>query len=275
MRAILFEGAAKRWSLGVALLAGLSVMLLMFASSISAQSQPKPPAWFYGQDADSYVGAQVKAFNQNGVALSASETDVDIVDSEGGWSLSILVSDATRVTFQIVHSTGTLESSSVHVVDGTLTEVPISDFRVVSDVIEEIGETIPIRIIARLRDDRTPRTFEFSIRINGVDADPPPRLRHHTPSLDRNRWYVSSLIDAGDEYEVQVIACRRDNEDMLFGVRVAGHDDIIPRLHRIGGSHASNNWLQSNEFDIPKPRENDSAIRLRLDDNCSRSALGR
>ena len=195
MRAILFEGAAKRWSLGVALLAGLSVMLLMFASSISAQSQPKPPAWFYGQDADSYVGAQVKAFNQNGVALSASETDVDIVDSEGGWSLSILVSDATRVTFQIVHSTGTLESSSVHVVDGTLTEVPIADFRVVSDVIED---TIEVHIIARRADDGR---IEFGMR-DPDGADIFPRARFFPQGgPGHTRWLRSSLIDFGDGFE--------------------------------------------------------------------------
>lgn len=272
MTSILFASGAKRLALSLALLAGLAALLISVAPSIMAQDNPRPPHWFWGVDLTSYVGDQVVAINQDGEQVGSSP-----VDSDGGWSVAVSPEDAQTITLQLITDSGTRATDSLDVMDGGFDGdgLSITDFkhRVVEEV-EAVGETLPIQIIARLRDDRTPRTFEFSIRINGVDADPPPRLRHHTPGLDRNRWYQSSLIDAGDGFEVRVIACRQDDEDMLFGVRVEGHDDIIPRLHRIGASHSRNNWLQSNEIEVPEPGDNDNAIRLRIDDDCSRSALG-
>lgn len=263
------SGSARRWSLAVGLLVGLAAFSALLATQIDAQ-RPQPPHWFWGDDLDSYQGDQIQAIGADGEVI-----DSVTIDPDGGWFLLINPSDTATVTFRLISDEGDRETAPRHVIGGEfdLDGISIADF---SNVVEEvITETLDIRIIARLREDRTPRTFEFNIRVDGVDVDPAPRLREHRPSLERNRWYRSSLIDAGDGYLVRVIACRQDDQDMLFGVRVEGHDDIIPSVNRIRGSLEHNRWLRSNEFAIPMPRDNDGAIRLGVDDDCSASALDR
>ena len=72
MKSILFDGAARRWSLTIGLLAGLAALLVTLAPSLDAQ-QPPAPHWFWGNDADSYAGSEIKAINQNGVEVSSGK----------------------------------------------------------------------------------------------------------------------------------------------------------------------------------------------------------
>ncbi|MYD73576.1 MAG: hypothetical protein F4Y11_04820 [Chloroflexi bacterium] len=113
MRPILFEGAARRWSLGAALLAALTVLLLTQTPLNIAQAQehPVPPAWFFGIDAQAYAGATVTAINENGIEIAVNDEEEGRVDSQGTWSFVILREDkATPIKIRITHTSRTLES---------------------------------------------------------------------------------------------------------------------------------------------------------------------
>ena len=248
MRTILFGGAARQWSLRVALLAGLAALLVTFSAGIGAQDQPEPPAWFYGDDARSYVGAQVKAFNQNGDELPASDTDVDVVEAGGQWSRTILSSDATMVTFRIVHSTGTLESRPQHVVDGSLTKVSITQFSAITDT-----ASISVRIIARRADDGR---IEFGMRgPDGQDILPPARF-FPAAGPGHSNWLRSTEIDFGDGFVGRIIARHVEGDGRTeFGFRVEGYDDIFPRARFFPASGPEHNrFLRSSEIEISRPR---------------------
>ncbi len=246
MRTILFGGAARQWSLRVALLAGLAALLVTFSAGIGAQDQPEPPAWFYGTDAQAYAGAMVKAFNQNGVELPAEDDDLSVIDSGGDWSRTILRSQASRVTFRIVHSSGTLETSPKHVVDGSLTEVSITEFSPISD-------TISVRIIARRADDGR---IEFGMRgPDGQDILPPARF-FPAAGPGHSRWLRSTEIDFGDGFVGRIIARHVEGDGRTeFGFRVEGYSDIFPRARFFPASGPDHNrFLRSSPIEIGLPR---------------------
>ena len=273
MRSIMFDGTARRWSLGVALVAGLATLLITLAPSLDAQSQPLPPQYFWGTDATNYVGAEVKVFDQNGNELPACPVSAQceqegIVYSDGGWHVAVDPREATKVRLRIVSSSESRETNLLDVVGGDGQGVSIRQFVNVVQV-----DTLPIRIIVRLHPTLESRTLEFNIRVNDVDVNPPPPERYLTPNLRTDRWLRSSVIDAGNGYEVRVIACKQSDDDVLFGVRVEGHDDIIPRLHRMGSTVTDNGWKNSNEFEIQLPGTNTNVVRLGEDDDCTGSPI--
>ena len=107
-----------------------------------------------------------------------------------------------------------------------------------------------------------------------MDLDPAPQRRYLGPSLATDRWYASSLIDAGNGYEVKIIACKQSDDDVIFGLRVEGYDDIIPKARRLGSSITHNRWLSSTEIQIPLPGDSDDVTRLgRGDINCTAAPL--
>ncbi len=278
MRSILFDGTARRWSLGVALVAGLATLLITLAPSLDAQSQPLPPQYFWGTDATNYVGAEVQVFDQNGNELPACPVSAQceqegIVYSDGGWHVAVDPREATKVRLRIVSSSESRETSLLDVVGGDGQGVSIREFVNVVQVDTAPTETLPIRIIVRLHPTRESRTLEFNIRVNDVDVSPAPAKRYLTPGLSTDRWLQSSPIDAGNGYQVRVIACKQADDDVLFGVRVAGHDDIIPRLHRMPSSVTDNNWKRSNEFEIELPGRSQNVVRLGADADCSGSPI--
>jgi hypothetical protein len=271
VRSILFGGAARRWSLSVGLLAGLATLIVSLAATTNAQDNPRPPHWFWGDDMDSYVGDQVVAINQNGVQVESSN-----IDSSGGWYLTVSPEDARTVTLRLVTDSGNRETDPLDVMEAGFDAegLSISDFsNRVTDEIEATGDTLPVRIIARLHPTRATRTLEFNLRVNGVDIDPPPSARYLGPSLRTNRWLFSSPIDAGNGYEVRIIACKQDDDDVIFGLRVEGFDDIIPRLRRLGSSIVDNRWRQSTEIEIPQPGDSLNVSRLRDDPGCTGGSL--
>ncbi len=252
MKSILFDGAARRWSLTIGLLAGLAALLVTLAPSLDAQQQPEPPAWFFGQDAGSYVGAEVQAFNQNGVELPAQDNDLSVIDSGGGWSRTIFRSEASRVTFRIVHSSGTLETSPKHVVDGSLTEVSITEFSAVAEELGDSDSIISVRIIARRAEDGR---IEFGMRDpDGEDIFPRARYFPVT-GPDHNRFLRSSEIDFGDGFTGRIIARRAPDGRVEFGFRVEGYDDIFPRARYFPATGPDHNrFLRSSEIEIGQPR---------------------
>lgn len=271
MHQTLLDRSVGRWLISAALLAGLATLIVMLAPGAAAQGQgtPQPPHWFWGEDADSYAGSTVQAFDQNGNELDVSgDEGRGVVDSNGGWYHSILRTEATRVSFRLTNSSGSRETALLDVTSGNFQEVPISEF---TRTITTAPETKSIRVIARLHPTRESRTLEFNIRIDGVDVDPPPRQRFLTPDLRYNRWLQSSVIDAGDGFEVRVIACKQDDDDVIFGVRVAGQDDIIPSARRLPVTITHNRWLQSSEIDIPQPGTSTNVVRLSADPGCTGS----
>ena len=279
MQSILSDGTARRWSLVVALVAGLATLLITLAPSLDAQTQPLPPQYFWGTDATNYVGAEVKVFDQNGNELPACPESAQcgehagVVSGDGEWHVAVDSREASKVRLRIVSSSEGRETNLLDVVGGDGEAVSIRQFVRVVQVDTTPSETLPIRIIVRLHPTRESRTLEFNIRVNDVDVSPPPAKRYLTPTLRTDRWLQSSVIDAGNGYQVRVIACKQTDDDVLFGVRVAGHDDIIPRLHRMPSSVTDNNWKRSNEFEIELPGRSQNVVRLGPDDDCSGSPI--
>ncbi len=279
MRSTLFDGTVRRWSLMVALVAGLATLWITLAPSLDAQDQPLPPQYFWGTDATNYVGAEVKVFDQNGNELPACPESaqcgehVGMVSGEGEWHVAVDSRETSKVRLRIVSSSESRETNLLDVVGGDGEAVSIRQFVNVVQVDTTPTETLPIKIRVRLHPTRELRTLEFNIEVNGEEVTPRPAKRYLTPGLPTDRWLQSSPIDAGNGYQVRVIACKQSDDDVLFGVRVAGHDDIIPRLHRMPSRVTDNNWKRSNEFEIESPGRSQNVVRLGADADCSGSPI--
>lgn len=250
MRSILFGGAARRWSLSVALLTGLAALMVSLAASTSAQDNPRPPHWFWGVDMDSYVGDQIVAINQDGIQVGSSN-----IDSQGGWSLTVSPEDARTVTLRLVTDSGNRETDPLDVMDGGFDEdgLSISDFsNRITDVLEEPDETISVRIIARRAEDGR---IEFGMRDpDGEDIFPRARYFPAT-GPDHNRFLRSSEIDFGDGFTGRIIARRAPDGRVEFGFRVEGYDDIFPRARYFPATGPDHNrFLRSSEIEIGQPR---------------------
>jgi len=269
MKSQLFAVLTRRRLAAVTALAGALVVLAMFAAVVDAQGQPKLPHLFWGRDAGQYSGATIQAFNQNGVEVQPVIEDGGLVNPDGSWSLAISPDDARTVVLRLTHGSIVRETDPLDVIEAEFpTEgLSITDF---SNTVS-VAATKEIRVIARLHPTRPLRTLEFNIRVGGVDVDPAPRRRYLGPDLPTDRWLQSSVIDAGDGYQVRVIACKRTNDSVVFGVRVEGHDDILPRGRVLGSSITHNRWLHSTVIETPPPSNNDNAVRLRADPGCTGS----
>ena len=251
MRTILFEGATRRWALGVALLAGLAVLAVGLAPFAGAQENPLPPHWFWGTDLDSYVGDQVVALDQDGRQVSS-----DTVDSLGSWSIAISPEDARTITFRLITDSGTRQTDSLDVIQGGFDAegLSITDFKHrVADELADTGETLTVRIIARRADDGR---IEFGMRgPDGEDILPPSRF-FPDGGPGHGRWLRSTVIDFGDGYEGRIIARYVEADGRTeFGFRVVGYDDIFPRARFFppaGPDH--NRWLRSSEIEIGLPQ---------------------
>ncbi|MXV81283.1 MAG: hypothetical protein F4X58_12745 [Chloroflexi bacterium] len=251
MRPILFEGATRRWSLGVALLAALTILLINFAPSITAQDNPRPPHWFWGQDLDLYVGDQVVAINQDGQQVASTT-----VDSRGTWSLTVSPENARTVTLRLISDSGTRATDPLDVMDGGFDAegISITDFR--HRISEELGgsdATIAVRIIARRADDGR---IEFGMRGPDGEEILPPRRFFPAGGPGHTRWLRSTEIDFGDGFVGNIIARYVEADGRTeFGFRVAGYDDHFPTRRffpATGPDH--DRWLSSSEIEIGMPR---------------------
>ena len=111
MRAILFEGAAKRWSLGVALLAGVAALLMASRQGLR-RSNLQPPHWFWGNDADSYAGSEVKASTRTEPRSAQEETArLAVMD----WYVRSAATTLPRSRSNRDHSSGDRETSYMDV----------------------------------------------------------------------------------------------------------------------------------------------------------------
>ena len=251
MRPILFEGAARRWSLGAALLAALTILLINFAPSITAQDNPRPPHWFWGNDLDSYVGDQVVAINQDGVQVGSTT-----VESRGEWTVTVSPEESRTVTLRLISDSGTRATDPLDVTEGGFDAegLSITDFRHrITEELGDAGPTIAVRIIARRADDGR---IEFGMRgPDGEDILPPARF-FPDGGPGHSRWLRSTEIDFGDGFVGRIIA-RYVAEDgrTEFGFRVEGYDDIFPRARFFPASGPDHNrWLRSSEIEIGMPR---------------------
>lgn len=251
MRPILFEGAARRWSLGAALLATLTILLINFAPSITAQDNPRPPHWFWGNDLDSYVGDQVVAINQDGAQVGSTT-----VESRGEWTVTVSPEDARTVTLRLISDSGTRATDPLDVMDGGFDAegLSISDFR--HWISEELGgsdDTIAVQIIARRADDGR---IEFGMRDPDGENILPRARFFPDGGPGHSRWLSSTEIDFGGGFVGRIIA-RYVSEDgrTEFGFRVEGYDDIFPRARFFPASGPDHNrWLRSSEIEIGMPR---------------------
>ena len=248
MKSILFDGAARRWSLTIGLLAGLAALLVTLAPSLDAQ-QPPAPHWFWGNDADSYAGSEIKAINQNGVEVSSG-----IIGGDGGWHVVVTRDDATQVKLRIVSSSGDRETALMDVIEGGFDSSGLS-IRAFSPVAEELGDsdsTISVRIIARRAEDGR---IEFGMRDpDGEDIFPRARYFPAT-GPDHNRFLRSSEIDFGDGFTGRLIARRAPDGRVEFGFRVEGYEDIFPRARYFPATGPDHNrFLRSSEIEIGQPR---------------------
>ncbi|MCY3557492.1 MAG: hypothetical protein OXH13_02445 [Chloroflexi bacterium] len=262
MKSQLFAVLTRRRVAGLAALFGAVVVLAMFASIVDAQGQPRLPHIFLGYDAGSYVGATITAYNENGVEVPGATETGGFVDADGTWSLAISPELARTVVLRLTLGQIVRETDPLDVIEADITieGLSIADFRPVL--------TKEIRVIARLHPTRALRTLEFNIRVGGVDVDPPPRARYLGPNERSNSWLRSSPIDAGDGFWVRVIACKRDNGSVIFGVRVDGHDDFLPRGRLFRSSVTHNRWLPSTPIEIERPGSSQSVVRLGRDPGC-------
>lgn len=274
MRSILFGGAARRWSLSVALLAGLATLIVSLAATANAQDNPRPPHWFWGVDMNSYVGDQVIALNQNGVQVGSSD-----IDNQGRWAVTVSPDEARMVTLRLVTDSGNRETDPLDVIDGGFDPdgLSISEFtHRTSEEVEDLTDTIPVEIRARVypssENPEIPfRSIEFNLSVDGVaqELNDNPRERTIRPNHASGRWYRSNWFDLGNGFRAAIIACKDQNDGVRFGVRVDGRDDIIPRLNLLSGSRTSTRWAVSNEVNILRPGDDLNPSRAgRGDTNC-------
>ncbi len=254
MRAILYEGAARRWSLSVALLAGLAALFVSLSPGIDAQ-QPPAPHWFWGNDADSYAGSAIKVFNQNGVEISSGGEGSGQIGRDGGWYVSVSRNDATQVKLRIVSSSGDRETALMDVIQGGFDPggLSITAFSPVSTTLGESDATIAVRIIARRAYDGR---IEFGMRgPDGEDILPPARF-FPDGGPGHSRWLRSTEIDFGDGFVGRIIARYVEADGRTeFGFRVAGYDDSFPRARFFPASGPDHDrWLRSSEIEIGMPR---------------------
>lgn len=250
MRSILFGGAARRWSLSVALLAGLATLIVSLAATTNAQDNPRPPHWFWGTDMDRYVGDKIVAINESGVQVGSSD-----IDNQGGWAVTVSPDEARTVTLRLVTATGDRETTALDVMDGGFDPdgLSISEFsNRVTDEIEATGDTLSVRIIARRAEDGR---IEFGMRDpDGKDIFPRARYFPAT-GPDHNRFLRSSEIDFGDGFTGRIIARRAPDGRVEFGFRVEGYDDIFPRARYFPATGPDHNrFLRSSEIEIGQPR---------------------
>ncbi|MCY3567215.1 MAG: hypothetical protein OXH38_01205 [Chloroflexi bacterium] len=270
MKSQLFAVLTRRRLAGLAALVGALVVLALIASVVDAQ-QPKLPHLFWGRDAGQYSGATITAVNQNGVEVQPAIEGGGVVNPDGSWSLAISPDDARTVVLRLTLGEIVRETDSLDVIEAEFpTEgISIADF---SNTVAA-ASTKEIRVIARLHPTRPLRTLEFNIRVGGVDVDPAPTRRFFTPGLENNRWYQSIPVsDLGDGFEARVIACRQDDGDVVFGVRVEGHDDVLPSGRVFFTRNTHNRWLHSTPIEISRPSDNQDVVRLgRGDTGCTGS----
>ncbi len=250
MRSILFGGAARRWSLSVALLAGLATLIVSLAATTNAQDNPRPPHWFWGTDMDRYVGDMIVAINESGVQVGASD-----IDNQGGWAVTVSPDEARTVTLRLVTDSGNRETGQLDVMDGGFDPdgLSISEFsNRVTDEIEATGDTLSVRIIARRAEDGR---IEFGMRDpDGEDIFPRARYFPAT-GPDHNRFLRSSEIDFGDGFTGRIIARRAPDGRVEFGFRVEGYEDIFPRARYFPATGPDHNrFLRSSEIEIGQPR---------------------
>lgn len=248
MRTILFEGGNRRWSLSIALLAGLAVLLVSLAPSIDAQDNPRPPHWFWGNDADAYAGDVIQAVNHNGTVIQTAT-----IANDGGWSVIVSLDDATMIKLQLVTNTVTRETGYLDVIEGGFEPegLSIANF---STIVGPPGDgTLTVRIIARRAIDGR---IEFGMRgPDGEDILPPARF-FPAAGPGHSRWLRSTEIDFGNGFVGRIIARHVAADGRTeFGFRVAGYDDIFPRARFFPASGPDHNrWLRSSEIDIGQPR---------------------
>ena len=256
---ILTASAAKRWSLSVALMAGLAMMIVALSPSADAQGSdlPTPPHWFWGNDASAYVGATVEAVDANGTVFTSSSPDesAHIVDSTGGWSVQISQDQASRVKLRLTHGNVVRETAFFDVLKGgfSVAGISITQFMIVDDELVDDSDTITVRIIARRAPDGR---IEFGMRDqNGEEIFPRARF-FPNGGPGHSRWLSSSLIDFGGGFEGKIIARYEEGRGRTeFGFRVVGYDELFPRARffpATGPDH--NRWLTSSPIDIAKPR---------------------
>lgn len=272
MKSILFDGALRRWSLTVGLLAGLAALLVTLAPSIDAQQRPQTPHWFWGNDASAYAGAEIKAFDQNGVEINTGGDGTAIISSNGEWSVTISQEDAIQVRLRIVSPSGDRETALMDVIVGGFDSegLSIREFNLVA------REPVSIRIRARVyptgeHPDIPHRSIEFNLVVDDEvqPLNDMPRQRTIRPHHASGRWYASNEFEIGGGLTARIIACKRPDDGVRFGVRVDGYGDFIPRRNLMSASRTSTSWAVSDPAVLIPGTQPVDGRAGRGDDNCT------
>lgn len=250
MRRILCDGTAKQLTVRIALVAGLVALLVTLAPTLDAQTPPPAPHWFWGRDAESYAGAQVVIIDEDGNVIPSVSEESGVVDSTGGWHVSVFASQSPRVKLRLVTATVSRETDYMDVISGGFDPegLSITAFRPIVD------ETITVRIIARRAADGR---IEFGMRGPDGEEFLPPRRFFPATGPGHTRWLSSTLIDFGDGFEGRIIARYVEADGRTeFGFRVAGYDEHFPtrRFFHAAPAPDHNRWLSSSEIEIGRPR---------------------
>ena len=262
MRAMLIEAGARRWGLRVALLAGLTALLVGLAPSITAQDNPRPPHWFWGTDLDSYVGDQVVAINQDGDQVGSST-----VDSEGGWTVTVSPEDARTVTLQLITDSETRATDTLDVVDGGFDPdgLSITDFR--HRISEELGGSKTPRSQMRYLspgctqpDDRARDRVRDCASPDGVPVYPAPTgsllptgrsLQPYSLVLRSSLIRLRRTASKGRIIARYVEADGRRHANSASGSRATRTS--FPRSPLLSRDRTGPDWARSNLLDLPLP----------------------
>ena len=256
MRSLLCDGTAKQLTVRIALVAGLLALLVTLAPTLDAQTPPPAPHWFWGRDAESYTGAQIQIIGEDGNIIASASEESGVVDSAGGWHVSVFASQSARVKLRLVTATVSRETDYMDVISGGFDPSGLSITAFRNTVTAEVAvptETITVRIIARRAADGR---IEFGMRgPDGENILPPARF-FPAAGPGHSRWLRSTEIDFGSGFTGRIIARHVAVDGRTeFGFRVEGYDDIFPRARFFpaeGPDH--NRFLRSSEIEIGMPR---------------------
>ena len=258
MQTILIDAGARRWTLRVVLVGLLAAAIVALAATADAQDHPQPPHWFWGNDADAYVGATVTAIDDDGNDVGINQDGASVVNSDGEWSVQVQPEDASRIKLRIANADVTRETNYMDVVSGGFDPAGVSISAFTNFVDDDLQETVPpssieVRIVARRADDGR---IEFGMRDQHGEEIFPRARYFPNGGPGHSRWLRSSEIDFGDGFTGRIVARYVAGDGRTeFGFRVEGYDDIFPRARffpATGPNH--NRWLTSTPIEISQPR---------------------
>ena len=209
----------------ISALAATLLLAVALAPQAGAQNPPAPPQLFYGiNDYDSLNGTTVEALTADGTVIQGATI------SGGEWGLEVFTTHG-NTRLRITNGDDIRETALIQLEIGKVTRIRLSEFTPVEPDEPEATETIEAQVRARLADDGR---VEFGARrVGGEDVLPDNRFLltsvvegRITPQerIAHGRWLLSSPIDLGDGYVIQIMARVAPDGRIEFGFYLDGVD---------------------------------------------------